>query len=98
MSDIVEIQGQYYIRANSSLADATVRVLKHADTFAMLDRHGDIRPLGFEVQGLFHEGTRFLSRMKLEINGESPLLLSSNVKEDNDFFVADLTNPDLHCG
>jgi glycogen debranching enzyme len=95
MSDIIEIQGQYYIRANSSLADATVRVLKHADTFALLDRHGDIRPLGFEVQGLFHEGTRFLSRLKLEIDGQSPLLLSSNVKEENDFFVADLTNPDL---
>ena len=95
MSQLIEIEGQFYIAANSSLADAATRVLKHADTFAIFDRHGDIRPLGFENQGLFHEGTRFISRLKLEINGQSPLLLSSTVKEDNDLLVADLTNPPL---
>ncbi len=52
-------------------------------------------PLGFENQGIFHEGTRFVSRWKLEINGVSPLLLSSNVREDNDFLVVDLANPPL---
>jgi hypothetical protein len=61
----------------------------------IFDRHGDIRPLGFENQGVFHEGTRFVSRWKLAINGISPLLLSSNVKEDNDFLVVDMTNPAL---
>lgn len=60
MSDIIEIKGQYYIRANASIADASTRVLKHADTFAIFDRHGDLRPLGFENQGIFHEGARFL--------------------------------------
>src|SRR5438132_4461982 len=96
MSDIIEVKGQYYIRANASIADAGNRVLKHGDTFAIFDRHGDIRPLGFENQGVFYEGTRFISRWKLGINGTSPLLLSSNVKEDNDFLVVDLTNPVLH--
>jgi glycogen debranching enzyme len=95
MSDVIEVKGQYYIRANASIADAGSRVLKHADTFGIFDRHGDIRPLGFENQGIFHEGTRFVSRWKLGINGTSPLLLSSNVKEDNDFLVVDLTNPVL---
>src|SRR5216110_2102787 len=95
MSDIIQVQGQYYIRANASVADAANRVLKHGDTFAIFDRHGDIRPLGFENQGLFHEGTRFLSRLKIEMNGKTPLLLSSHVKEDNEFLVADHTNPDL---
>ncbi|PWU16046.1 MAG: amylo-alpha-1,6-glucosidase [Verrucomicrobia bacterium] len=95
MSDVIEVQGQYYIRANASIADLGNRVLKHADTFAIFDRHGDIRPLGFENQGVFHEGTRFISRWKLTINGSSPLLLSSNVKEDNDFLVVDMTNPAL---
>src|SRR5216110_2485487 len=95
MSDIIQVQGQYYIRANASVADAANRVLKHGDTFAIFDRHGDIRPLGFENQGVFHEGTRFVSRWKLGINGTSPLLLSSSVKEDNDFLVVDMTNPVL---
>jgi glycogen debranching enzyme len=92
MSDIIEFQGQFYIRANASIADAGTRVLKHADTFGIFDRHGDVRPLGFENQGVFHDGTRFLSRWKLGLNGGSPLLLSSTVKEDNDFLVVDLTN------
>ncbi|HEV2319301.1 MAG TPA: amylo-alpha-1,6-glucosidase [Verrucomicrobiae bacterium] len=95
MSDIIEVQGHYYIRANASIADTGARILKHADTFAVFDRHGDIRPLGFENQGIFHEGTRFLSRWKLLVNGASPLLLSSNVREDNDFLIVDLTNPPL---
>ncbi len=95
MSDIIEVEGNYYIRANASIADAGQHVLKYADTFAVFDRHGDIRPLGFENQGIFHEGTRFLSRWKLRTNQASPLLLSSNVKEENDFLVVDLTNPVL---
>ena len=61
MSDIIEVKGHYYIRANASIADAGNLVLKHQDTFAILDRHGDLRPLGFENQGVFHEGTRFVS-------------------------------------
>src|SRR5579862_7149333 len=95
MNDIIEVSGQYYIRANASMADRGSRVLKNDDTFAIFDRHGDIRPLGFENQGVFHQGTRFVSRWKLGLNGTSPLLLSSNVKEDNDFLVVDLTNPVL---
>jgi glycogen debranching enzyme len=95
MSDIIEVKGQYYIRANASIADAETRVLKHGETFAIFDRHGDVRPLGFENQGVFHEGTRFISRWKLKLSGTSPLLLSSNVREDNDFLVVDLTNPVL---
>jgi glycogen debranching enzyme len=98
MSDIIEVHGQYYIRANASIADAGTRVLKHGDTFAIFDRHGDVRPLGFESHGVFHNGTRFVSRCKLSLNGVSPLLLSSDVKEDNDFLVVDLTNPLLHLG
>ncbi len=97
MSDIIRIQDQYYIQARSSLADETPRILKQADTFGIFNRHGDIRPLGFEEQGLFHEGTRFLSRAVLRLNGRSPLLLSSHVKEDNDFLVVDLTNPDFEA-
>jgi glycogen debranching enzyme len=95
MEEIIRIKDQFYILANSSLAEVTTRVLKHADTFLVTDRHGDIRPLGFEDHGLFHKGTRFLSRFALKLDGRSPLLLSSTVKENNDFLVVDLTNSDF---
>lgn len=95
MSDIIEIEGSFYIRANASIADTGQRVLKHGDTFAIFGRHGDVRPLNLEHQGIFHEGVRFLSRWELLVNGVVPLLLSSNVKEENDFLVVDLTNPVL---
>jgi len=98
MSDIIEVQGQYYIRANASIADTGARVLKRGETFGIFDRHGDVRPLGLENQGIFHEGMRFVSRWKLWINGTSPLLLSSNIREDNDFLTVDLANPLLPLG
>jgi len=95
MKEVIRIKDQFYILANSSIADESSRVLKHADTFAVFDRHGDIRPLGFEEHGLYHEGTRYLSRLVLRVEGKSPLLLSSTVREDNDLLVVDLMNPDF---
>lgn len=70
-------------------------MLKQGDTFAVFDRFGDIQPTGLGEEGVFHEGTRFLSRFRLLINDRRPLLLSSTVREDNLFLAADLTNPDL---
>lgn len=96
VEDLILVEGRYYIRAHSSLADVQSRVLKFGDTFALFDRHGDIRPLGFEDHGIFHKGTRFLSRHRIHLNGKSPLLLSSSVTEVNDSLLVDLTNPDFH--
>ncbi|MGH8728856.1 MAG: amylo-alpha-1,6-glucosidase [Burkholderiales bacterium] len=79
--------------ASSARADDRPRVLKHADTFALFDRHGDVRR-GSE-QGLFHQGTRHLSRAELRIDGRRPLLLNSSVREDNSLLAVDLTNPDF---
>ncbi|MGH8718588.1 MAG: amylo-alpha-1,6-glucosidase [Burkholderiales bacterium] len=79
--------------ASSARADERTRVLKHGDTFALFDRYGDIRRGG--EQGLFHEGTRHLSREELRINGARPLLLNSSVREDNSLLAVDLTNPDF---
>ncbi len=87
---------QFYIFAKTSLADMQIRSLKNEETFAVFDRHGDIRPFGFENHGLYHLGTRFLSNKLLKIAGCQPLLLSSNMSEDNDLFVIDLTNRDYH--
>jgi len=93
--DVIEVGHQFYIRASSALADDRTRVLLNGDTFAVFDRSGDIQPVGFGQQGIFHDETRHLSRMELRFCGLRPLLLSSTIREDNVLFAVDLTNPEL---
>src|SRR5262245_32166281 len=71
------------------------RSLKHNDTFAVLDGHGDIGASAGSPDGLYHCDTRFLSRLELLINGVQPLLLASNLSDDNFLLTVDLTNPDI---
>jgi len=71
------------------------RTLKHNDTFLVIDAHGDIGAAAGTSDGLFHRDTRFLSRLELRVNGMQPLLLGSNMREDNAIFTVDLTNPDM---
>ena len=48
MNDVIEINNQFYILAESSLADDRAFVLKSGDTFALFDHYGDIaRRKGF---------------------------------------------------
>lgn len=95
MNDLIEVEGRWYIRATSALADDRTRVLKHGESFCIFDRTGDIQPIGHGKQGLFHQDTRYLSRMQLRIDGLRPLLLSSAVTRSNTMLVVDLANPDL---
>ena len=88
----------YYIVAPAPLAGERDRVLKQGDSFAVFDHHGDIRPIGMNEQGLFHEGTRFLSCLILRLGRGDPLFLSSTVKEDNALLAVDLTNTDIRDG
>jgi glycogen debranching enzyme len=92
--DVIQIAEHYYIRATSSRADERTRVLKQGETFGVFDRFGDVHPVGLG-EGLFHEGTRYLSRLEVRIGKVKPLLLSSTVNEGNDLLVVDLTNPDI---
>lgn len=95
MEDVIQVQDQFYILATASRAGERTAVLQHGDTFALFDLHGDIGMFGTGEQGLYHHGTRHLSRFGLRLNGRRPLLLSARVKEDNELFGADLTNPDI---
>jgi glycogen debranching enzyme len=70
-------------------------VLKQGETFGVFDRFGDIHPMLPSPLGLYHEGTRFLSRFELLIGTQRPLLLSATVKDDNTLLTIDLTNPDM---
>ena len=72
--------------------------LKHGDTFLVADSHGDIGTAEGGPDGLFHNDTRFLSRLELTVNELEPLLLGSNVRDDNTVLTVDLTNPDIFSG
>ena len=95
MTDIIEIENQYYIRAQSSLADNRTRVLMRGDAFAVFDRHGDLHPIGLNEQGLFYREARHLSKSVLRLAQTQLLLLSSTVTDDNALLAVDLINPDL---
>ncbi len=98
MPEVIRVRDSYYILATSPLADNQTRVLKHGETFAIFDLYGDIRRLGRGEQGVYHKGTRHLSRSVLKLGDERPLLLGSSVSEDNVVFAVDMTNPDMTIG
>src|SRR5437016_13083650 len=89
--NLIQVENKYYIATNSSYADKRTLLLNDSDTFGVFDRWGDIIPFVDQLQGIYHEGTRFLSESEFLINGEHPTLLSSSVKEENDLLSADLT-------
>jgi glycogen debranching enzyme len=69
-------------------------VLKHDDTFLVIDSHGDIGA-AVGTDGLFNSDTRYLARLQLQIADVHPLLLGSNLRDDNSALTVDLTNPDI---
>jgi glycogen debranching enzyme len=92
-----DFEDRYQILAMPSLTLAGTRVLKQGDTFAVFDRYGDIRSSGIRrADGLYHEGARFLSALRLRVEQQPLLLLSSTVRENNVVLAVDLMNPDLH--
>ncbi len=72
------------------------RTLKHDDAFIVVDSHGDIGTSAGGGDGFFYHDTRYLSRFELLLNGMHPLLLDSNVRDDNSVLTVDLTNPDFY--
>ena len=69
--------------------------LKSGNTFLVMDTHGDVGTSSGGPDGLFHCDTRHLSRLELTVNEMSPLLLGSNLRDDNALLAIDLTNPDI---
>jgi glycogen debranching enzyme len=70
-------------------------MLKHDDTFAVLNSKGDALPAVGGPEGLYYLDTRHLSHLQLKLNGRPPLLLSSSTSGDGAVLTCDLTNPDL---
>jgi glycogen debranching enzyme len=85
----------FYIPATAT-STRLRRVLKHDDTFAVFDSHGDIGTTPGGPDGVYFDDTRFLSRLEMSLNGMQPLLLGSNIRDDNALLAVDLTNPDIY--
>ena len=84
----------FYLAATQA-AGRPRRTLKDGDTFAVLDSYGDIAATPGAPDGLFYQDTRYLSHLELLINEKRPLLLGSNIHDDNSALFVDLTNPDF---
>ncbi|WP_239651615.1 glycogen debranching N-terminal domain-containing protein [Neosynechococcus sphagnicola] len=95
MPDLIELEGKLFIPADQMplpewgcmLRDRleTTLSLKDDDLFLISDTLGNISSCGSDGAltslGLFCRDTRFLSRLELQIEGRSPILLSSNAQK-----------------
>ena len=72
------------------------RTLKQGDCFAVLDSYADIGATPGGTDGIYFCDTRHLSQLGMLLNGRQPLLLGSNVRDDNSILIVDLTNPDIY--
>lgn len=95
MDDVIQVNDQWYVAASAHQADTRIQVLKHEDTFAVLDRLGEIGKTGHGEQGLYHRGMRHLSRWEMLLNGRRMMLLNSTMKQDNSLLLVELTTPDI---
>lgn len=94
-ASVEALESPFYIPMTGPAARPR-RALKHDDTFIVLDSHGDIGASAGGPDGLFHADTRFLARLELLLDDVQPLLLGSNMRDDNSALTADLTNPDVY--
>jgi glycogen debranching enzyme len=84
-----------HILVHADRAAERIRSLKYGETFAVFNHNGDMRPARLGEEGLYLDGTRFLSTFMLYLDGFRPLILGSTVRDDNDQLIVTLTNPDL---
>jgi glycogen debranching enzyme len=95
---VEQVQEQPFYIPMTGPAARPRRSLKHDDTFIVLDSHGDIGASAGGPDGLFNADTRYLARLELALDDVQPLLLGSNLRDDNSSLTVDLTNPDIYQG
>jgi glycogen debranching enzyme len=98
IEDTSQLAEPFSIVAETEARGLPSGVLKHGESFGVFDTCGNITAAESSEHGIFHDGTRFLSRLEILLFDRPPLLLSSTTSADNTVFVADLTNPDLRRG
>ena len=92
MKAVADAPDAYYIVAETGL-DPETRALKDGETFGVFDVFGDIG--NGAGQGLYHDGTRYLSSCQLRLTGHRPFLLGSSTGSGGHVLTVHLTNPDL---
>jgi glycogen debranching enzyme len=95
-SDIPLETSPFYVPVTATTSLHRPQALKADDSFFLADQHGDCGERGRCAEGLYHQDTRYLSRLTFALNGARPLLLSSKIGDESDSFRADLTNPDVY--
>jgi glycogen debranching enzyme len=95
MSELTHMHDPCELTTSSHPSTSGTQVLKRGDTFAVLDRFGEAGQAGETELGLYHRGTRHLSRWQLTIGECRPMLLNSTMKEDNSLLIVQMTTPDL---
>ena len=80
MAEMLNLEEQFAIVSEAEGPPPAVRVLKHNDTFAVFDANGDIVPGPGSPYGLYHLGTRFLSRFELRLGNRAPSTLAYQSK------------------
>ena len=96
LEEAIRVGDRWYVLATTSREGDPIRVLKYGDGFALFDRFGDMPRAGSGEHGFYHQGTRYLARYELRMNGLRPLILHSSVRRDNSVLAVDATNPDFY--
>src|SRR4051812_37239956 len=92
IEDVIKLNDKYYILASSAVAEQKAIALKSDDSFAVVDKYGDIKSIGDGADGFYFKGTRFLSKLELKVGKESPFILSSFLNDENEMQTVNLTN------
>ncbi len=95
MTETIQIGDKWYVAATEARSEESPQALKHDESFGLFDRFGDVPAFGSGEHGLYHEDTRYLSKLELRLDGARPLWLGSTVKEANSLLAIDLMNPDF---
>ncbi len=88
-------QDGFTVGATAILAERRLHALKYGDLFGVFDQNGNILSGPGIADGLYYLDTRHLSSLTLSICGQSPILLSATLRDNNATLTCDLTNPDL---
>jgi len=93
-SERIQIGSDFYLLASALALRRPKTFLSYGQAFAVFDHAGDLPLASGEAYGLFHQGTRYLDRWELRLDGEFPLLLSSNASDDGAELVTTMSNAD----
>ncbi len=88
-------QDGFTVGANAIQSERRLHALKYGDLFGVFDQNGNILSGPGIADGLYYLDTRHLSSLTLSICGQSPILLSATLRDNNATLSCDLTNPDL---